>query len=99
MLWLFDTGRMAKKFGKWRGIITVAHAVGVCIFAILLSNLADVVINHSAPPIEASTLAFAALVIYGAGVLLGMWGAYQFLMDATRGSYISAADRYDREGQ
>ncbi len=99
MLWLFDTGRMAKKFGKWRGAITVAHAVGVCIFAVLLSRLAGIVILQSEPPVDASTLALVALVIYCAGVLLGIWGTYQLIMDAIRGAYISAADRYDREGR
>jgi hypothetical protein len=98
MLWLFDTGRMAKKFGKWRGAITVAHAVVVCILAVLLSSLADIVTHQSEPPVDASTVALAALVIYCIGVLLGLWGAYQLIVDATRGAYISAADRYDREG-
>ena len=37
----------------------------------------------SASPIEASTLALTAPVIYRAGVFLGMWGAYQFFMDVT----------------
>ncbi|WP_314972828.1 hypothetical protein [Comamonas testosteroni] len=98
MLWLFDTGRMAKKFGKWRGVVTVAHAVGICIIAVAVSRLADVVVNLETTPVNASTVALAALVIYGAGVLLGIWGAWQYLADATRGAYISAADRYDREG-
>ncbi|BCX53868.1 MULTISPECIES: hypothetical protein [Comamonas] len=98
MLWLFDTGRMAKKFGRWRGAVTVAHAVGVCIIAVAVSRLADVVVNLETTPVSASTVALAALVIYGAGVLLGIWGAYQYFVDATRGTYISDADRNDREG-
>lgn len=98
MLWLFDTGRMAKKFGKWRGAVAVAHAVAVCILAVLLSRLADIVTHQSEPPVDASTVALAALVIYGGGVLLGLWGAYQLFMDATQGAYISVAERYDREG-
>lgn len=96
MLELFDTGRMAKNFGKWRGPITVGCGVGVCIFAVMVSRLADVVINLGSPPVDASTIAMAAMVIYGAGVLLGIWGAYQFIMDATRGAYIEDADRYDK---
>lgn len=98
MLWLFDTGRMAKKFGKWRGAIVVAHAVAVCILAVCVSRLADVLINLESTPVNASTVALAAVVIYGAGVLLGLWGAWQYVMDSTRGSYIHDADRYDREG-
>ncbi|WP_177341048.1 hypothetical protein [Comamonas thiooxydans] len=98
MLWLFDTGRMAKKFGKWRGVVTVAHAVGICAIAVAVSHLADVVVNLETTPVGASTVALAALVIYCAGVLLGIWGAYQLIMDAIRGAYISAADRYDRQG-
>lgn len=98
MLWLFDTGRMAKKFGRWRGVVTLAHAVGICIIAVAVSLLADVVVNLETTPVDASAVALAALVIYGAGVLLGIWGAYQYLADATRGTHISDADRYDREG-
>ncbi|WP_177340749.1 hypothetical protein [Comamonas thiooxydans] len=98
MLWLFDTGRMAKKFGKWRGAVAVAHAVIVGIFAVMLARLSDVLILQDDPAVAASTVALAALVIYCGGVLLGLWGAYQLIMDAIRGAYISAADRYDRQG-
>lgn len=96
MLGLFDTGRMAKKFGKWRGPITVVCGVVVCIFAVMVSRLADVVSNLDSTPVDASSVAMAAMVIYGAGVLLGIWGAYQFIMDAMRSAYIEDADRYDR---
>lgn len=99
MLWLFDTGRMAKKFGKWRGAIVVAHAVAVCILAVCVSRLADVLINLETAAVNASTVALAAVVIYGAGVLLGLWGAFQFFMDATRGTYVDDAWHYDREGR
>lgn len=95
MLGLFDTGRMAKKFGKWRGPITVGCGVGVCIFAVMVSRLANVVINLGSPPVDASTIAMAAMVIYGTGALLGIWGAYQFCMDAIRGTYIEDACRHD----
>lgn len=98
MLWLFDTGRMAKKFGRWRGLIIVAHAVAVCILALCVSRLADVLINLETTPVNASTVALAAVVIYGVGVLLGLWGAFQFFMDATRGTYVDDARRYEREG-
>lgn len=97
MLWLFDTGRMAKKFGKWRGVVTVAHAVCICAIAVAVSYLADVVVNLDTTPVGASKVALTALVIYGAGVLLGIWGACQYLADATRGTYISDAERYDRQ--
>ncbi|MDR0215891.1 MAG: hypothetical protein LBJ15_18110 [Comamonas sp.] len=98
MLWLFDTGRMAKKFGKWRGAVAVAHAVAVCILAVMFSRLSDILILQDDPAVTASSVALMALVIYCVGVLLGLWGAYQLIVDATRGAYISAADHYDREG-
>lgn len=99
MLWLLDTGRMAKKFGRWRGLIIVAHAVAVCILALCVSRLADVVINLETTPVSASTLSLAAIVIYGAGVLLGVWGACQYFLDAFRGSHIHDADRYDQKAR
>lgn len=102
MLWLFDTGRMAKKFGKWRGAIAVSQGVGVSIVGVLIAKLDDLVYQFAPQvqrPIDGSHLALIALVIYCAGVLLGLWGAFQFFMDATRGSYIHDADRYDREAR
>jgi len=101
MLRLFDTGRMAKKFGKWRGAVTVVHGVGVSIVGVLTAKLDDLVYQFAPQverPIDGAHLALIALAIYCTGVLLGIWGAYQLLMDATRGSYISDADRYEREG-
>lgn len=89
-----DTGRMAAKFGKWRGLITVACAVGICIFAVLVGRLADFMLLMEETPIKASSAAFAAILIYGTGVLLGIWGACLFVMDAMRGSYIAAAARH-----
>lgn len=101
MLWLFDTGRMAKKFGKWRGAVTVAHGVALSLIGVLIARLDDLVYQFAPQvqrPVEGSTLALIALVVYCAGLLLGIWGVYQLFMDATRGSYIEDADRYERDG-
>lgn len=102
MLWLLDTGKMAKKFGKWRGAVTVASGVGFCILSYLLVQIDDFV-NSLAPdlnrPIESSTLTLIAMAIYLIGVLISIWGAWQLYKDATRFTYIDDAERYDREGR
>lgn len=101
MLWLFDTGRMAKKFGKWRGAITVTHAVAVCLIGFLIAKIDDLVYQFGPlvqRPVEGSTLALMALVVFCTGLLLGIWGTYQLFMDATRGTYIEVVDRYERDG-
>lgn len=99
MLWLFDTGRMAKRFGKWRGPVIVAHGVGICIIAVMISRVVNILLNLESTPVDASTISFAAMVIYGAGVLLGIWGAYQFMMDALRGKYIEDAEEYKNQSR
>lgn len=102
MLWLFDTGRMAKKFGKWRGAVTVACGGALSFMALTLAKLDDLIYRYAPEverPIDGSHLALVALVIYCAGLLLGLWGAFQLFMDATRGTYVDDARRYDREGR
>ena len=92
MLWIFDTGRMAKKFRKWRGPVIEAHSVGICIIAVMVSHAANVLLHLESTLVDASTSAFAVIVIYGAGVLLGIWGACQFMMNALHGKYIEDAE-------
>ena len=99
MILPFNTDRMAAKFGKWRGPVTVALAVGICMAAALISRLADLVFVMDEPSVSASSIVLTAIVVYCLGALFGIWGTCLFALDALRGSYIEAAARHSGKGQ
>ncbi len=101
MLWLLDTGKMAKKFGKWRGGITALCGFGMSLIGTLIARLESLVLAFG--PSNAQTnapgvLGFIALGFYALGMVAALWGAWQLYVDANSGAYQHDADRYDREG-
>lgn len=101
MLWLLDTGKMAKKYGKWRGAATAACGVACSLAGFAFAGIDDLVYSLAPDlqrPVGGNTLALIALVIYSVGVLICLWGAWLLYRDATRGTYQLDAERYDREG-
>lgn len=101
MLWLLDTGKMAKKFGKWRGAVTVACGVALSLVGVAFAKIDDLLYTITPAlqrPVDGATLALIALVVYAVGMLICLCGAWQLYKDATRGTYQLDAERYDREG-
>lgn len=101
MLWLLDTGKMAKKFGKWRGAITALHGFGLSLIGMCIARLEDLVMAFGPANAKVNapdTLGIIAMVLYALGMLAALWGAWQLYSDANSGAYRHEAERYDREG-
>lgn len=101
MLWLLDTGKMAHRFGKWRGHITGLCGLATCFIAALISNLEELV--SSFLPIGARTdgptaLTWTWIAVLAVGVFTILVGGWQVYKDEMHGAYIDDADHYQREG-
>jgi len=60
MFWLLDTGKMAKKFGKWRSAIMALSALGVFLIGELIIRIGDVT-RAMAPSTDDSSGSYALL--------------------------------------
>lgn len=101
MLELLDTGRMAHKFGKWRGAVTAMFAVVPLALAWGFATVFDVVLSISAAGAKAGAPAAALWIALGLVVLAAaivVYGAWLLYVDEVRGDYYDLAARYKREG-
>jgi len=95
MLYLLDTGRMAYKFGKWRGTLyLVATAVPFAI-ANFIAKVFSILPDQSQPP-----MAFQWMEIGFHAVALLLWGygCYRIYRDHVHHDYYLEAQHYQREG-
>ncbi|MEG0923350.1 MAG: hypothetical protein RSG22_18315 [Comamonas sp.] len=92
---------MAKKFGKWRGGITAVCGFGLSLIGAFVARLEDLVHTFGpsgTQPEALSALGIIAIGLYALGMVVALWGAWQVYADANHGTYVSDAERYDREG-
>lgn len=95
MLHLLDTGRMAQKFGKWRGLLyLVATAVPLAI-ANFIHKVFGILPGAPHPP---APLQWVEIGLYGLALFLWGCGCYRLYQDRVHHDYQLEAERYRREG-
>lgn len=95
MLDLLDTGRMAHKFGKWRGVLyLVAAAVPVAIGS-FIARVFDVLPGQPEPP---EPLQWLEMGLFAIALMIWIYGWYQLYRDHMHHDYYLEADRCQREG-
>lgn len=95
VLFLFDTGRMAYKFGKWRGAVyLVATAVPMAL-ANLITTVLSVLPGRPQPPAAVQWIEGG---FYALALLLWSYCCYRLYRDHVYHDYYLAADRHQREG-
>lgn len=95
MLYLFDTGRMAHRFGKWRGALyLVATAVPLAL-GNFISKVSGILQGQSQPP---ATFQWIEIGLSALALLLWFYGCYQLYRDHLHHDYDLEADCYQREG-
>lgn len=97
MLELMDSGKFAHKYGAKRWVVPAVSALFMWILSISVGNFVDTVGRVAAPAIQSALWWAEPVVFLVAFVLLARacWWAY---IDQTRGAYVEAADRYQRDG-
>lgn len=101
MLWLLDTGKMAKKFGKWRSAITALSALGVFLIGEMILRIGDIVRGMSPATDDLSgsyALLWTTLGFYVLGVAIGLWALWLWYQDSFHEAYKKDAEHYEREG-
>lgn len=94
MLELLDTGRMAYKFGKWRGVFTLLAAVILYLFSYGLFNLGNLLPYAPGPhPFRWGVLALVVL-----GGIIQLIGSWQLYRDHVHGDYHFDKDHYQSHG-
>lgn len=95
MLNLFDTGRMAYKYGKWRGAIyLVSIAAPLAIANFIASVLGLLPGNPSLPDV----LRWLEIGLYALALFLCTYGFYRLYRDHVHFDHDVDADRYKHEG-
>ncbi len=95
MLYLLDTGRMAYKFGKWRGVLyLVATAVPLAI-ANFISQVFGLLPGQPQPP---AAFQWIEIGCYAVALLLWGYGCYRLYRDYIHHDYYLEADHYQHEG-
>lgn len=101
MLELLDSGRMAHKFGKWRGAVAIGVALTFYLLSYAVLNLGQALQSSSLfkasqeglPPLfwGAAAIAILGFIIQ----LIGSWALYR---DHVHGDYYIAAEHYRKHG-
>jgi hypothetical protein len=95
MLELFDAGRLAHRFGHWRGLAYMVAAFLPLAVTVFLATVFTVLPGDSQPP---DALQWIQVGLSGAAVLLVLYGCYRLYRDHAYQDYIEDAERYRRHG-
>lgn len=95
MLELLDTGRMAYKFGKWRGVLYLVATLAPLIIATFILSIFGILPGKPTPP---AAIEWIGMILYGLALALGMYGCHQLYRDQVHHDYYLEADRYKHEG-
>lgn len=95
MLELLDSGRLAYKLGKWRGLLHMAYAVPLVLLAFAIANMFTVLPGSPLPPIALQWICYGLL---GVAAFLWLYGIYRVYRDHNSSDVYLEADRYKREG-
>lgn len=101
MLELLETGRMAHKFGKWRGAVAIGVAFAFYLLSYTVLNLGQVLqssailkVSQEGPP----PLFWGAAAIALLGFIIQIIGSWAMYRDLVHGDNDSAADHYRKHG-
>lgn len=95
MLELLDTGRLAHKYGKWRG---VAYLVAVAVPLAVAHLLGTVLTALPSAAQLPDTLHWLQIGLGSVAALLTTYGCYRLYRDHEHHDYIEDADHYRRHG-
>ena len=95
MLELLDTGRLAQRYGKWRGIVYLTASVVPLAIAYFLGTVFTILPSSAQP---ADALQWLQMSLCGVAVLLAAYGFYRFYRDYEHHDYIEDAEHYRRHG-
>jgi hypothetical protein len=96
MLYLLDTGRMAHKFGKWRGALYLVASVVLLTLANLIAEVISILSSQPQPSV--ALLRWIEIGFYSSVLFLWGYGCYRLYRDHVHHDYYLEADRYQREG-
>ncbi len=95
MLELFDTGRLAHKCGKWRGLVYLVAAAAPLAIAYFLGTVFTVLPGAAQP---ADVLQWLKLGLGCGAAFLAIYGCYRLYRDHEHHDYIEDADHYRHHG-
>ena len=95
LLDLFDTGRMAHRFGKWRGLVYLAAVAVPLSIAHFIGTALSVLPGRPQAPDE---LRWLEVGLYALAVFLCAYAFYRLYRDRVHGDHEEAAERFKREG-
>lgn len=95
MLYLIDTGRMAYKFGKWRGVLYLLATIVPLALGNFISKVFSILPGQLLPP---TVLQWSEVGFYIFALLLWGYGCYLLYRDHVHHDYYLEADQYQREG-
>ena len=95
MLELFDTGRLANRYGKWRGIVYLPASV----LPFAIAHFIDMVFTVlPGAPQPTDSLQWLQIGFYSVAALLVFYGCYRLYRDFEHHDYIEDAEHYRRHG-
>ncbi len=94
MLELLDTGRMAHKYGKWRGAIAIASGAPFFVIALVIPFILDVLPNAPRSPV----LMWVCFGLIGLACALWIYGFYLLYRDWEHKDHLQVARRYKTRG-
>lgn len=95
MLELLDTGRLAHRYGKWRGLVYLVAVAAPLAMAYFLGAVFTVLPGAVQPP---DALQWLQISLGGIAALLTVYGSYRLYRDHEHHDYIEDADHYRRHG-
>lgn len=95
MVELFDTGRLAKKFGKWRGLAYLAAVPAPLAMVCFLDTVFTALPGVAQPP---DALRWLQTGLGSVVALLTIYGCYRLYRDHEHHDCIEDADHYRRHG-
>lgn len=96
MLELLDTGRLAHRYGKWRGLAYLVAAAAPLAMACLLGSVFTLLPGAVMQPPAA--LRWLQVGFGSLAVLLTLYGCYRLCGDHEHHDYVEAADHYRGHG-
>lgn len=104
MFELLNTGMMAHKLGKWRGLIAVSGSALLLCFGLLAMKLEEFVLGFGPKQAMASTSTSISLLgwmsigsLVACGLLL-LWASWQLYRDHVHGDYYVEAEQFKDRG-
>jgi hypothetical protein len=95
MLDFLDTGRMAHKFGKWRGALYLVATSVPLALANFIAKVFSILPGQPEPPVA---LQWTEIGFYALAMFLWAYGCYLLYRDHVHHDYFLEADHYQREG-